>query len=86
MWIIALCCASLGALLSVRFKTFSLIPGSAFVVGLTAVFGLLNEWGTLALVLMTIANLIIFQVTYGIAGIVLQVAGIKPAERRALEL
>ncbi len=86
MWIVALCCASLGVLLSVRFKTFCLIPGSAFVVGLTTVFGLLDEWGALALILVTIANLIVLQVAYGIGGIVVQVAGIKPAEQRALEL
>jgi hypothetical protein len=63
MWIIALCCASLGALLGLRFKTFSLGPRSAFVVGLTAVFELLDEWGAPGLVLLTIGNLVIFQMT-----------------------
>jgi hypothetical protein len=85
MWIFA-CCASLGALLSVRFGAFVLVPGSAFVVGVTAVFGTLNEWSALALVLVTITNLIAFQVSYGIVGLVLQAVGIEPAERQAVGL
>jgi hypothetical protein len=82
--IVALCCAALGALLSVRCTTFALIPASAFVIGLTTISGLLNEWSALALVLVTIANLIVLQVAYGIGGLVLQVIGVEPAERQAL--
>jgi hypothetical protein len=33
---------------------------------------------------VTIANLIVLQVAYGIGGLVLQVIGVEPAERQAL--
>jgi hypothetical protein len=86
MWMFALCCAALGALLSVRFKAIALIPGSLIVVGLTAIFGTLHEWGASALLLMAMANVIVFQMAYAVGGLVLQVFGIKPSERHALGL
>jgi hypothetical protein len=72
--------------LSVRFKVIALIPGSLIVVGLTAIFGALHEWGASALVLVTVANVIVFQMAYAVGGLILQVFGIKPTERHALGL
>jgi hypothetical protein len=82
MWTAVLCCAALGALLSLRFKAFALAPASVLGAGASVVYGLIHEWGPLVLVLLTLANLSILQLVYGLLGLVLQVAGIKQTEPR----
>jgi hypothetical protein len=85
MGTIAFSCATLGFVLSVRFKAFALVPASLLALGPTLVFGFVNGWGTLGLVLATMANLIILQASYCVGGILLRRFG-KPAERRAPRL
>ena len=85
MGTIAFSCATLGFVLSARFKAFALVPASLLALGPTLVFGFVNGWGTLGLVLATMANLMILQASYCVGGILLRRFG-KPAERRAPRL
>jgi hypothetical protein len=64
MGTIAFSCATLGFVLSARFKAFALVPASLLALGPTLVFGFVNGWGTLGLVLATMANLMILQASY----------------------
>jgi hypothetical protein len=71
MWIVALWCAAVGALLSTYFRVFALPPFSLFVIGLTATYGFFHDWSVLALTIMAIANIVVSHLAYGIAGYLL---------------
>jgi hypothetical protein len=85
MWTVALCCAALGVLLSVRFRAFALVPASVCVLGLTLFIGVLNGWGPWGLALVTIANLIALQLCYCV-GAIASTRFSEPVERRPMTL
>jgi hypothetical protein len=84
MWIVAFFCVALGASVSVRYKVFVLAPAGLVVLGLTVVCGVASHWGVLGIVLATIANVIILQVSYCAGGLGLQLFG-KTSSRQALK-
>jgi hypothetical protein len=84
MWIVVFFCAALGASLSVRYKVFALVPAGLVVFGLTVVCGVASHSGVLGIILATIANVIILQVSYCAGGLGLQFFG-KTSSRKALK-
>jgi hypothetical protein len=85
MWMLALFCAALGGLLSVRYKVFALVPAGLVVLGLTVVCGVARQWGVLGIVLATMAHVVILQVSYCVGGLILQLFG-KTSRRLRLRL
>lgn len=87
MWTIALSCAALGVLLSARCKAFALAPTGLLILALTVIYGLTTGWGALGVVIATMANLVVLQMSYVVAGFALQrLGGSRPAERHVLRL
>jgi hypothetical protein len=83
MWIVALFCATLGVLLSVRCKALALAPASFITLGFTIVYGLVAGWSVSGLVVGGIANLLILQTSYCVGRLVRQLFG-KSVVRRTL--
>jgi hypothetical protein len=84
MWTVALGCAALGVLLSLRFRAYALVPASLLTIGVSVGCGLLNGFGVLGLVLATVANLIILQVGYFLACCVVQATRHTSKKRQQL--
>lgn len=80
MWTVAICCVAFGASLSVRFGVLVLAPLSLAAVGLTVAYGLLDQWGTVALGAMTITNLLALHTAYWLTVLV----SIGSAEKQTL--
>ena len=85
MWMLALFCAALGASLSVRHKVFALVPASLIVLGLTVICGVVSHWGVFGIVLATIANIVVLQMSYCVGGLIVQLFG-KRTRRRGFDV
>ena len=87
MWTIAFSCATLGIVLSVRFKAFALVPASLLALGRARSVRLVNGWGMFDVAYSPQwRNLgIILEASYCVGGRLLRRFG-KPAERRAPRL
>jgi hypothetical protein len=86
MWTVALGCAALGVLLSLRFRAYALVPASLLTIGVSVGYGLSNGLGVLSLFLVTMANLIVLQVGYCLACYVVQATRLNPKKRQQLGL
>jgi ascorbate-specific PTS system EIIC-type component UlaA len=72
MWIVALCCAVLGILLSIRFRAFALLPASAIALALTVLYGVASTWTAWGLVFAAVGNLFVLQISYCVGAILVE--------------